>query len=349
MAAAARILFEGESAEQIAELVSKELQAAGHACDAAACLSSLDASTFVGASAGRFLVFVLECDREGDASAARSLVRKLKKTFPPDAASVALAGASVAVLALARSVCAFSAASAGKEKYQGGARLLTDMQALGARQLCPTGGAEIEVEDVDVHVLPWARTVCAALGAAGDLRHEAAPPPPSAGDAPTASALGVVEASADALPSILSHLPAEERAGVASVSQAWRDGSTSSLLELQRLDLRSRPEVTDGEVLAMLARAPNVRELNVAGCRSLTDGMLAALPGQCPRLRSLNVACVPRLSAAAASAALGGLPSLAEFECAGCFAGIGADELASRFGAFLELDDDEDGLGKCQG
>lgn len=165
MAAAVRLLYDGASAEQISELVANELKAAGLACDAAAPLASVDAAAFAGDSAGRASIFVVECDREGDVPAARKLVRGLKKAAGPDAAS-ALSDGTVAVLALAASVCAFSAASAGKEKYKGGARLLADLQALGARQLSPLGGAEVEVEEVDVHVLPWARSVCAALGGA---------------------------------------------------------------------------------------------------------------------------------------------------------------------------------------
>ena len=81
---------------------------------------------------GAFL-FVVECDKEGEATAARPFTRALRPLRMAD--SQALDGASVGVLALAHSVCAYSAASGGSDKFRGGARLLSSLTEAGARPL----------------------------------------------------------------------------------------------------------------------------------------------------------------------------------------------------------------------
>ena len=142
---------------------------------------------------GAFL-FVVECDKEGEATAARPFTRALRPLRMAD--SQALDGASVGVLALAHSVCAYSAASGGSDKFRGGARLLSSLTEAGARPLHALGMAEMEVrvcrattprracsaptfccayphawcermcaqvEEVEVSVVPWAVAVRAAL------------------------------------------------------------------------------------------------------------------------------------------------------------------------------------------
>ena len=91
---------------------------------------------------GAFL-FVVECDKEGEATAARPFTRALRPLRMAD--SQALDGASVGVLALAHSVCAYSAASGGSDKFRGGARLLSSLTEAGARPLHALGMAEMEV------------------------------------------------------------------------------------------------------------------------------------------------------------------------------------------------------------
>lgn len=117
------VLYSGESAAQIAallaghlgeQLVSPPASVDGINTDA---LRATSASTSGAAST---LLFLLECEQDGMLAAdARKLQRELKKA----ADSACLAGCHVAVLALARSVCAFSAASTGADKYSGATKL----------------------------------------------------------------------------------------------------------------------------------------------------------------------------------------------------------------------------------
>ena len=95
-------------------------------------------------------LFIVECDKEGDSMGARKLVKALKT-----AESGRLWGVRVAVLALAKSVCAFSAASGGDDKFRAGHRLLAALKAAGANALCTVGHAEVEVEEVETSVVPW--------------------------------------------------------------------------------------------------------------------------------------------------------------------------------------------------
>ena len=103
-------------------------------------------------------VFVVECDKEGEAPAIRGLVKSLKPLKGKGTLEV-----HVAVLALAFSVCAFSAASGGSDKYRGGKRLQTTLVDAGATLLTELGTAEVELTELDESVLPWARTLQAAI------------------------------------------------------------------------------------------------------------------------------------------------------------------------------------------
>lgn len=155
--------------------------------------------------------------------------------------------------------------------------------------------------------------------------------------------------SRDALPCILANLAPAEQQAAASVSADWRQGASDALLSLRDLDLRGRAELTDDSLDALLARTPGLRSLNLAGCRALTDASLVALPARCARLERLNLACLPLLTASAASAAVEALPCLADLEIGGCFRTSSPEELGRRFGRFLEEEEDDDGLGACQG
>ena len=86
----------------------------------------------------------------------------------------------------------------------------------------------------------------------------------------------------------------------------------------------------------------------MAGCTRLSDAGLAHLATAVPQLTELNLSCVHGVSADGVAQAIAGLDGLASLDLAGC-TGIGASELVARFGAYLELDDDEDGLSKVQG
>jgi len=157
------VLYSGESAAQIAallaghlgeQLVSPPASVDGINTDA---LRATSASTSGAAST---LLFLLECEQDGMLAAdARKLQRELKKA----ADSACLAGCHVAVLALARSVCAFSAASTGADKYSGATKLQAVLTSLGASAVLPLGCAEIEVEEVEVAVLPWFKRLQATV------------------------------------------------------------------------------------------------------------------------------------------------------------------------------------------
>lgn len=111
------------------------------------------------------LVFVVECEPDGSpCAAARKFMRELKK-----AGATPLAGKKVAVLALARSVCAFSAAQGGSDKFAGGAKVQKALSEVGGCEgsLVKMGSAEVEQEEVDVVVVPWADSLRAALEGRG--------------------------------------------------------------------------------------------------------------------------------------------------------------------------------------
>ena len=93
----------------------------------------------------------------------------------------------------------------------------------------------------------------------------------------------------------------------------------------------------------------NMRDL--ASCAAITDRGIASLgSAACRHLRDLNLACLPRVTAdgVACIAESLGVAQLVSLELGGCTA-ISSAELITRFGPWLELDDDEDGLAKVQG
>ena len=110
---------------------------------------------------GGCFVFLVEMDKEGEAAAARKLTRALRPLRLAD--SSALEHTHMAVLALAHSVCSFSAAQGGSDKYRGALRLQSGLVDAGARKLHELGCAEMEVDEVDVSVLPWIRALHGVL------------------------------------------------------------------------------------------------------------------------------------------------------------------------------------------
>ena len=104
---------------------------------------------------------MVEVESDGGASeTARKFLRSLKKHPPP--LGGALDSKRVGVLALARNVCAFSARSGGSNKYCGAAKLQKALIDAGATLLVPMGSAEVEMEEVEVSIIPWVKTVADA-------------------------------------------------------------------------------------------------------------------------------------------------------------------------------------------
>ena len=145
-------------------------------------------------------------------------------------------------------------------------------------------------------------------------------------------------------------LPLQALAAAGAVSQLWHEavaevhGSTGSL------DLSPfAAHMNDELLVGIVSRVPLLRELNVSSCVRITDKGIACLPRLCPGLYSINLACLPLITADGVSAVSDALGAqLTSLELAGCSA-ISEAALIQRFGRFLELDDDEDGLAKVQG
>lgn len=109
------------------------------------------------------ILFVVEVERDGTAcDGSRRWLRQLKRE-PQSLLGGGLHGMRVGVLALARNTCSFSAASGGAEKFAGATRLQKALLEFGCTLLVPMGCAEVEMEEVDVSVLPWADGVATAL------------------------------------------------------------------------------------------------------------------------------------------------------------------------------------------
>ena len=139
---------------------------------------------------------------------------------------------------------------------------------------------------------------------------------------------------------------------IGAVSHAWREAALLSLATAwQDVDLRRFADRADDEAVRRIVSAtPLLRSLNLSNCVHVTDAALAHLrPRSSPLLTELNLACMPLITADAAEAVVDAYgPQLVALELSGCRR-IGAAELVRRFGRFLELDEDEDGLSKVQG
>lgn len=108
------------------------------------------------------LVLVIECEQDGElCTAARKFLRESSK---PERR---LGGRKVACLALARSVCVNSANMLGADKFKGAARIQRALMDQGCTPLVEISCVEIELEDVDASVVPWARTLAGTMDAIG--------------------------------------------------------------------------------------------------------------------------------------------------------------------------------------
>ena len=163
-------------------------------------------------------------------------------------------------------------------------------------------------------------------------------------------------ASSDTLPLVIARLDsAPEMCAVAIVSRAWREASAVALANVKHLDMRCSV-LDDARLCELLDRPPHgawpaLLSINLAGCAQLTDsGLQIWCSERMPQLRDINLSCCPRISADGVSRLVDALGShLESLELAGCTS-IPESELLHRFGRFLELaDEDEDGLGACQG
>lgn len=136
---------------------------------------------------------------------------------------------------------------------------------------------------------------------------------------------------------------------VASVSHTWRRTALEALEHRRTLDLTPfRLTITDEYLTALVARMPEVRHVNISGCSKLGDASLTALKS-CRHLTELNLSCLTQIHADFVADVVDTIgDTLSSLELAGCRS-ISEYELVSRFGRFLELDDDEDGLSKVQG
>ena len=147
-------------------------------------------------------------------------------------------------------------------------------------------------------------------------------------------------------------VPLQTHIAAARVCKSWKQTEVESMASsMQTLDLRPyASEMTDEAFARIIARVPLLRELNLSGCSKLSDAALAHLrPESLPLLCDLNLTCVPSVTAAAVGAVADAYGSkLVALELSGCVS-ISEADLVSRFSRFLELDDDEDGLGACQG
>ena len=172
----------------------------------------------------------------------------------------------------------------------------------------------------------------------------------------------------DALPLVLSCLGSQRSICTAAmVSRAWREASATALSSVVHLDLRfAATELSDEKLLHLLRRPPSgawpcLLSVNLAGCALISDSGLQGFGRKLmPTLVDINICCLPLVSAdgvgamcealESASAAPDNLAcSLQSLELSGCTR-IRETELVSRFGRFLELaDEEEDGLGACQG
>lgn len=150
---------EAEAAMSIAAVVSERLSACSHVCDQRLPMADFNPAEHLPGASETVWIMIVDVDREGESAAARRLtkaVRSLKGETP-------LAGVRVGVLTLAHSVCAFSAASGGAEKFSAGAKLQAALAAAGSNILVPQGCAEVEVQEVEETVEPWVDAVDRAV------------------------------------------------------------------------------------------------------------------------------------------------------------------------------------------
>lgn len=117
-----------------------------------------------GASKTRFLVFILECDGEGQATfGAAKILRLLAKEAQSQDAKTRLASTKAMVLGIAKSNCSFSSASLGDGKYAAARKLDDALGKLGASKVSELQTLDAEMQDLRGEIEPWATKLQSAL------------------------------------------------------------------------------------------------------------------------------------------------------------------------------------------
>ena len=99
----------------------------------------------------------------------------------------------------------------------------------------------------------------------------------------------------------------------------------------------------------MARRCRNLRTINLAGAGAVTSAGVSSLK-ECRKLEEINLSCGPSVSADALEALCQALPALQSLELGGCLGSTcRGEEVVRRFGRYLDLEDDEDGLNQVQG
>eukprot|EP00310_Coccolithus_braarudii_P026084 CAMPEP_0183340554 /NCGR_PEP_ID=MMETSP0164_2-20130417/7068_1 /TAXON_ID=221442 /ORGANISM="Coccolithus pelagicus ssp braarudi, Strain PLY182g" /LENGTH=173 /DNA_ID=CAMNT_0025510713 /DNA_START=15 /DNA_END=536 /DNA_ORIENTATION=+ len=166
-------------------------------------------------------------------------------------------------------------------------------------------------------------------------------------DASTTMAVNAQTLGRDGLCAIFSQLQLHEQCQMGRVCSDWEAASRHLLGVISELPLHQfAATMTDDCLHALLHRCPIITEVNLADCKRITDTGLLALR-HCRRLQSLNLSFVSAVSADAIEKVCHAT-SMRSLDLGGCTQ-LSELELCTRFGAYLELDEDEDGLSKVQG
>tara|TARA_B110001452_G_scaffold265675_1_gene270809 strand:- start:1076 stop:1576 length:501 start_codon:yes stop_codon:yes gene_type:complete len=153
----------------------------------------------------------------------------------------------------------------------------------------------------------------------------------------------------DALGRVLTMLDYSSQCRLASVSSLWRSAvDTGSQIEHLNLTRYSQA-LTDETVARVARRCRNLRTINLAGAGAVTSAGVSSLK-ECRKLEEINLSCGPSVSADALEALCQALPALQSLELGGCLGSTcRGEEVVRRFGRYLDLEDDEDGLNQVQG
>lgn len=150
----------------------------------------------------------------------------------------------------------------------------------------------------------------------------------------------------DSLCAIFSALAFHEQCRMSVVCSEWSAASSHLLGGLGELPLHRYAKLTDAGLLSLLRRCPRVVDVNLSGCSHITDDGVQGL-ARCVMLKHLNLSCLPLVAAGSIDAVCKSTP-LVSLDLGGCVQ-VSELDLRTRFSEYLELDDDEDGLGQVQG
>ena len=218
------------------------------------------------------VLFIVEVERDGTScDAARKFLRQLTKSPATLFGDAELATKAVGVLGLARSVCSFSAASGGADKFAGAARLQARLVSAGCELLVPMGMSEVELEGVEVAVLPWADAAARAFEELIARRLDTLfgrGLPPSVAE-PTSVAEATMSRAAD--PCATEHMSKAD-----GDDANWRAGAGEQATERSAVDdpQRTLPsEILGHRVLsaAVMLAAGSLLMLSVRACRRMRD------------------------------------------------------------------------------